>query len=189
MNKREYMNAIAPLAAAFGRKMPKEQHIAFYSVLKDFEVAPFKRAIIAFLAEGDDWPTIAKLRRLTTEQIEGSVQPHGEAFDHIMKQVRSYGYPHKDRLDQILTQDEISVIDQVGGWIRFCDCTSNERGTLAAQFRDAWKEHVGGRRRRENLPAEARPKLSYMKELLKLAESKRITEDTSTRSGDQNDER
>jgi len=150
MNKREYSDAIAVLAAAFNRQMSDQQHLAFYSVLKDFDVEPFKKAIIVFLSEGDDWPTIAKLRRLTTEQIEGSVRPHGDAFDHIMKQVRSYGYPHKNRLEQILTPDEIQAVNQVGGWI-------------------------GGRRRRENLPESVKPRLEYMQELMKLAESKRIT--------------
>lgn len=175
MNKREYMDSICLLAAAFNRQMTKEQHLAWYSVLKDFEVEPFRKAIVVFLSEGDDWPTIAKIRRLTTEQIEGSVRPHGDAFDHIMKQVRSYGYPHKDRLDQVLTPDEIQAVNQVGGWMRFCDCPPDQRGTLAAQFRDCWKEIVGGRRRRENLPESVKPRLEYMQELLKLAESKRIT--------------
>lgn len=170
MTKREYIEAIALLEAAFNRTMTKEQHRAWYAVLQDLDVEPVKAAVIAFLAEGDDWPTIAKIRRLATEQAEGTQQPHTEAFDRVMRMVRSYGYPFKDRLGDILTPDQIAAVNQCGGWMRFCDCPPDQKGTLAAQFRDAWKEHTGSRRRRQNLPEAVRPKLEHDHALKKLSD-------------------
>jgi hypothetical protein len=78
-----------------------------------------------------------------------------------MKAVRSYGYPYKNRLPELLTERQISAVNQCGGWDRFCDCPTDQRGTLAAQFRRVWEDITGTERRMQNLPDGVRPRIEF----------------------------
>lgn len=169
MTKQEYIDSVALLEGAFNREMPKEQHAAWYAVLNDLDAESFRKAIIAFLSEGDDWPTVAKIRKLATEQVHGVSEGAYEALANVRKALRKY-HPdisgsERDAL-ALLSPAEAAALRSVGGFRRFSDVSTNEAGTLTAQFRDAFNEVSGSDRRMKNLPAPVRPLIELDLELV-----------------------
>ena len=64
MQVTEFAEAIAVLQSGIGKTMPKDQIKVWYECLKDLPLPALQSAITRYLCEGDDWPSISKIRKL-----------------------------------------------------------------------------------------------------------------------------
>ena len=103
---------------------------AFSDLSPEFVEAGFQR----FVLTGDDWPSIAKIRRLALEQASGRHLTAGEAFSEVLTAVRLFGRNQKP--EAFATFDQITqlTVEQCGGWNWFCELNSDNRTTISAQF-------------------------------------------------------
>jgi hypothetical protein len=175
MTDLEFLDAVKVLEKGLGKKpMPADQREIWFRCLSDLPAEAVNRGIIAYLCEGDDWPTVAKIRKLATEQVQGLIEAHSTAFDGVMKAVRRFGTYQKPEGLASLTERERAAVEGTGGWQRFCDCPPDERGTLSAQFRMAWTEAATTEKRLANLPESVRPVSADVKRLAETMSTKNL---------------
>ena len=63
MNHREFVECMAVLEVATGKALKKNQAKIWFECLSDLTIKQLQQGIVGYLRNGDDWPSIAKLRR------------------------------------------------------------------------------------------------------------------------------
>lgn len=137
----------------------------------DLDDAVVTQAFIRFCCSGDPWPTVAKIRAMASEQVNGQLETAATAFDRVMKAVRRYGiYQPSEGLGTLdaLTQ---AALAGCGGWSWACECTADNRQTLSAQFRKAYEAISQQEQQTRQTPESVRPRIGNTSEAAKLAQT------------------
>jgi hypothetical protein len=187
MTKNEFAAALAVLEAGIGKSLIGEQVKVWFDCLSDLPIEALQTGIKLYLCQGDDWPSIAKIRKLASSAMHGECLSFGEAFDLMISAVRKHGFydepAAREKLDDLTWQ----AVRGLGGWEAACDSPVDQRATMRAQFRMIYE---GLRSREEShralpeglrpsienpnnqLPESVRPRLP---EVTKVADSMKIT--------------
>ena len=155
----DFETALNVLQAGIGKAMSPEKIEVFYQCLKDLPLSALQTAITRYLCEGDDWPSIAKIRKLAGSAMYGECLSFSESFDQMLSAVRKHGFYDQQMARARLDDLTWRKVQGLGGWEAMCDSPIDQRATLRAQFRMTYE---GLREREEKhraLPEAVRPRI------------------------------
>jgi len=159
MTKHEFGVALAVLGTGTGKTIIAKELDVWYQCLKDLPLLSLQTAITRYLCEGDDWPSIAKIRKLAGAAMHGECLSFGESFDAMLSAIRQHGFYDEPAARAKLDDLTWRTVQSLGGWEAVCDSPTDQRATLRAQFRMVYE---GLREREEShraLPESVRPKI------------------------------
>lgn len=165
MTRDEFVKATLPLAAAFDKPLSRERLELMFLALQNFDVEAVKVAVNRSILthEFPSHPPIALLLRYADEAANGIEMTADQAVTLIWQAVRKHrGYDvecHRKAYADLGPKIG-AAMDAAGGYQRFCDCDSGEKGTLVAQFREAWNSQVRREEQSRRLPAALVPRLN-----------------------------
>ena len=159
MNLDDFGRALDALQVGTGKTMTPEQIEVWFQCLKDLPLPALQTAITRYLCEGDDWPSIAKIRKLAGSAMYGECLSFGESFDAMLSAIRQHGSYNEQAARAKLDGLTWISVQGLGGWDAVCDSPTDQRSTLRAQFRMVYE---GLRQREEShraLPESVRPRI------------------------------
>lgn len=162
MTKREFLVCAAVLEAGVGKPFTPEQADVWFELFQDMPAEAFRDAVKRCLLESEypGLPAVGKVRRYCTEAMVGIPETPEAVFERVRKAVSVFGYPDPLGAMNALGPAVWSVIQGIGGWERICDNPVDQRATLFAQFRDAWKVAAERAATQARLPEDLRPRVS-----------------------------
>mgnify|MGYP002623999918 CR=1 FL=1 len=143
----------------------------WYDALQDIDIDVLKRAVKMFLATETNWPTIARIRALATEQVRGVLPDAGESWQRVRRVAKSFGFPDEFNEAKATLDDASRAAGDAIGWERICMCPVTDLGTLFAQYRDRYQAIEGRKRRLEQAPESVRPRIATGAKLIETASS------------------
>ena len=157
----DFSKGCAILAAGIGREIKTQQIQAWYPILSDLTVEQWGYAVQRYLAESDSaWPMPAQLRKLASEFTHGVHSDHGEAFAKVTDAVRVYGSYQADKAMASFDEATRRAVQACGGFMWFCEMDSDNRQTMAAQFRMAYQQAQQRTEKHQALPERLRPRMA-----------------------------
>ncbi|MEX2287445.1 MAG: hypothetical protein WD648_10170 [Planctomycetaceae bacterium] len=153
----EFAQLMAGLASATRKDFGEEEMDFWLACFEDLPFAVVKSAFVRFVTSGDEWPTVAKIRRMATEQEHGQMHSSGDAFETVVKAVRRFGsYAMNEGLNSL---DSLTrrAVEQTGGFGWYCEISADNRQIIAAQFRRAYEGLADREQSLRQTPAEHRP--------------------------------
>jgi len=159
LTKHELVYALYVLFTGTGKTIIAKELDVWYECLKDLPLAALQFAITRYLCEGDDWPSIAKIRKLAGAAMHGECLSFGESFDAMLSAIRKHGFYNEQEARAKLDGLTWRTVQCLGGWEAVCDSPTDQRSTLRAQFRMVYE---GLREREEShraLPESVRPRI------------------------------
>lgn len=165
MTRSEFAEATLPLAAAFDRPMTPERLELLWAALKHFEVEHVRAAVNRSILthEFNAHPPVALLLRFADEAAHGIELTADQAVDLIWKSIRKHAGWDMDSIRAAhadLGPKIVAAMNAAGGYGRFQECSSSEKGTLIAQFREAWNANVRRDEQARRLPAATLPRVN-----------------------------
>ena len=134
MEPNEFSKSMAVLAVGMKKPLSKQQMDVWYECLKDLSSQQLQEAVLEFLKAGDDWPTIAKLRRLAGEITP--VERATVAWKEVLGAIRGIGAYESVNFTDLLCN---AVVRSLGGWERICDTTVADMTWLEKDFHQTYR--------------------------------------------------
>jgi hypothetical protein len=165
MTDDEFDAATLPLAAAFPFPMAPAWLRLLRQSVRHFSAEHFTTAVnrAVLTHEHPSHPPIATLVRYADEAANGVEMTADQAVSLIWQAIRKHrGYDvecHRKAYADLGPKIG-AAMDAAGGYQRFCDCTSDDKGTLVAQFRQAWDAQVRRDEQQRRLPAALVPRVN-----------------------------
>lgn len=161
MTRREFLPIVGVLESATGKAFTDPQTDVWFDLLGDLPVSALQAAVKRALLESEypGLPPIGRIRRLASEAINGLPETPDAAFDRVIRAVRCLGMDQAALAQQQLGEKTWQAVRGIGGWSALCNSTLTERGTLVAQFRDAWNRITEREQTTLRLPERLRPAL------------------------------
>lgn len=160
MLKAEFAKLMAGLSSTTHKKFAADEIEFWFGALADVDDDALKQAFYRFVATGDDWPSIAKIRALADEQRHGQHTTAGEAFENVTRAVRSYGHYSPEAglasLDDVTTK----ALRASGGWRWICELSLENRSIFSAQFRKAYEAIIEREQQLRRTPEPLRPAIT-----------------------------
>jgi hypothetical protein len=133
MIREEFAHCMAVLEAAYPRtaKLNRQQLDVWFDSLSDLTDDQLRHAVATAVRDGDDWPTISKLRRYSDSTgIDSKNRPLAawQAVREAIPKVGAYMSPCFD--DPVVN----AVIRQLGGWPVVCETLTTEMKWLEKDF-------------------------------------------------------
>ena len=160
----DFATAMAVLETGIGKVMTDKQIEVWYQCLKDLPVPALQTAITRYLCEGDDWPSIAKIRKLAGAAMHGECISFGEAFDRMISAVHLFGFYDEQKAREKLDDLTWRTIQSLGGWEAVCDSPTDQRSTLRAQFRMVYELLRDREEKHRALPEAVRPRIENLEQ-------------------------
>lgn len=165
MTRDEFVRCLYPLEVVSGSPVSVEQAKVYYAVLGHLEPAMLETAVARHLRMSTErfLPAPGLLLQYADEAAHGIEMTADQAVDLVWKAVRKHGTFSTD--DIRAAQDELgpkitAAMKAAGGYMRFADCSSGDKGTLIAQFREAWNANVRREEQQRRLPAALVPRMN-----------------------------
>jgi len=173
MTKEEFANVTLPLAAAFPFPMAPAWLKLLWETLKHFDTAHVKTAVdrAVLTHEHPSHPPIATLLRYADEAANGIEMTAEKAVTLVWQAVRKHGdgtVDGKRKAREELGPRIMQSVDACGGFGRFADCGADGKGTLVAQFRQAWDQQVRRDEQARRLPAVLLPRVNGQEHQLRI---------------------
>lgn len=159
MTRNEFAVALAVLEAGIGKSLSGKQLEVWFNCLSDLPIESLETAITRYLCEGDDWPSIAKIRKLAGAAMHGECILFGESFDRMISAVRHFGFYDEQKARENLDDLTWRTIKSLGGWEAVCDSPTDQRSTLRAQFRMVYESLRDREEKHRALPEAVRPRI------------------------------
>lgn len=162
MTKREFLTCAAVLEAGVGKPFTPDQADVWFELFQDIPGDVFRDAVKRCLLESEypGLPAIGKVRRYCSEAIVGIPETPETVFEKVRKGVSQFGYCDPRGAAAFLGPQIWSVVQGIGGWERICDSPVEQRATLFAQFRDAWRVAAERAATQAKLPEDLRPAIT-----------------------------
>lgn len=156
----EFLAGLTLLEVAADVVAGDEQRKVYFSTLRDLEPKAWESAVSRCLAELEfkHIPMPGLLRRYADEADHGLDMTADEAFSVLRSAFATCPADDPQKARQALGVDVWEIVQSIGGW--FDCCQSEDRGTLFAQFRDAWNSRVRRQQAQRRLPGGLKPRLN-----------------------------
>lgn len=115
---------------------------------------------VAFETQIPALPPFGRIVALAVESAKGTYITADEAYGLVRKAMIQWGFYEAEKARAFLGPEIWSIIRGIGGWSSLCNSPITDRGTIFAQFRDAWKGRVERAIAMDRLPEADRPKLA-----------------------------
>lgn len=147
MDREKFLVLIKALKSAYTRDnfLPDDKAIQlWYAMLKDIPYEVLNIAIQRHIMTSPFQPTIADLRILSAEIVNGESADWTKAWGHVVEVVSTYGLANGVEGVSKLTEEEREAVKRVGYW---AICTSENIGVERANFRAAYETIVASRKK------------------------------------------
>lgn len=164
MTNTQMATLLAPLEAAFQKHIPEDMGLLYYEVLGQLDPAAVKAAVLRYIYTNEDQflPAPALLLRYSDEFTHGVEMTSDQAVGLIWQAIKKHAGWDMDSVRAAyadLGPKVSAAMDAAGGYQRFQECTSGEKGALIAQFRQAWDAQVRRDEELRRLPSAVFPQL------------------------------
>lgn len=176
MDKREFAIFASGLKTYYPREnlLPNNQAMELW--FKQLEDIPYKVAEVALhkWVETSKWsPTIADIREMAAETLQGEIPDWGEGWQQVMRAIRLYGSYEPQKAYDMMDELTATAVKRLG-WNNLCFSENQE--VDRANFRMIYEAEAKKRKREAQIPPR----------LLQLADSIR-TIDSMIEKGDEDD--
>ena len=133
MTRQEFAACMGVLEAAYPRtgKLSPQQLVVWFDNLSDLTVDQLRRAVTVAVREGDDWPTISKLRRYSGADGIPSKDRPLLAWNAVREAISKLNRCNSVNFDDPVVN---AVIRQLGGWPELTYTPSKEMQWLERRF-------------------------------------------------------
>ena len=117
MNKSEFSRIAMAIKTYFPREyvLPNQQAIdLWYAELKDLDFNVASLALRKYVNTEKFPPTIADLRRLATECVQGQQEDWGKGWEATVKAIHRYGYYRQEEALQSLSELTRRTVERLG---------------------------------------------------------------------------
>ncbi len=117
MNKSEFSRIAMAIKTYFPREyvLPNQQAIdLWYAELKDLDFNVASLALRKYVNTEKFPPTIADLRRLATECLQGQTEDWGKGWEATVKAIHRYGYYRQEEALQSLSELTRKTVQRLG---------------------------------------------------------------------------
>jgi len=123
MNRPEFYKAMAVLEAGTGKGLDENKVDVWFDCLADLTVEQLQAGVVGFLRDGDDWPTIAKIRRHAGLVAISNASRASTAWAAVLASIAVVG-GYRD----VVFDDPVAtaVVRRLGGWKMLCDYPAAE---------------------------------------------------------------
>jgi hypothetical protein len=141
MERKTFIAGIGRLQEAYPRNttLTKSQAQLWFEMLKDIGDEAFLRGIVKAIQEGDDWPTIAKIRKACQAASGDGLTPEDRAASlwlTIRRAARSWGGDRSIQFDDPACNATVRAV--FGGWVEFCELTSRDIDRCERRFAETY---------------------------------------------------
>lgn len=133
MTRTDFAACMAVLEAGYPRtgKLNQQQLDVWFDNLSDMTVEQLRNAVTVAIRQGDDWPTVAKLRRYSgADGIPAKDRPL-VAWNAVSDALAKLGEHHSPYFDDPVVN---AVLRQLGGWPELTNTPANEMKWLQKDF-------------------------------------------------------
>lgn len=165
ISRKKFAELMAGISSSTNKKFTDAETEFWYTSFSDLPAEFVEQAFTCFVLAGDDWPTIAKIRKLAGSAMHGECLTFGEAFDRMLSAVRHYGRYDVPTARKSLDDLTWRTVQSLGGWEAVCETPTNQLSTLRAQFRMVYESLRDREERHRALPEAVRPRIENPKQL------------------------
>lgn len=151
---------IGALMAATGAKLSVTDIEAWRRLLADLPDKELAAALTRAACECVAFPSVALIRRLAGEAAHGRTEMPGEAWERVLRCVRTFGFYQREKAREELGPLAWAACGGDVGWEHLCDMETDQRTHYAAQFRQRWEAGAGEESRVRALPASLVPRVN-----------------------------
>ena len=91
MTREEFYAAMVALEAGTGKSLKESQVDIWFDCLSDLTAEQLHSAVVRYLREGDDWPSISNILKLAGSAMHGDCLSFCDSFDAMLRAVRQQG--------------------------------------------------------------------------------------------------
>jgi hypothetical protein len=156
MNKNEFAAIAAALQTYYPRfnLLPNRESMAlWFQELSDIPAETLTAALRKWVSTEKWPPTIADLRGLCTNMVQGELPDWGEAWAEVTQAVRRYGWARPDDALASMSPQTRTAASRIG-WLSICESENPE--ALRAQFRQIYESATTRETESRQLPAAVR---------------------------------
>ena len=170
MNRQEFVQIAMTLKTFYPdpKFLPNDHAIALWSEqFEDVDYNTMKAVCRKWIAENKWAPAVSDLRQYISEIVTGEIPDWGEAWEVVMKAVRTYGMYNPEAAYAMMDEITREACRRVG----FKEICTNENITASrAAFRDIYIEIAARVKKQNLLPVGLRDQISTIRQ--KCIESK-----------------
>ena len=125
----------------------------WYKALQDLPYQALSASLEKWIATEKWPPSIAELRAMSTEMVQGALPEWGDAWAEVTRAVHRYGWSRPQEALDSLSPSARAAAERIG-WAPICESENIE--TLRAQFRQVFEACARRENEQRQLPAALR---------------------------------
>lgn len=186
MERREFGVLVKAMKAVWTDPKFLPDQYAFdvwFSLLKDLPYDATSAAVQQYMLTQKFPPSIAEVRKKTTDMLTEQVADSGEAWRNARNAVHRFGYMRADEALASLDETTAEAVRRIG-YQDMCDAPADENGVLRAHFMRIY-EQVASRNKENNaLPESLRQKIAKINEDALLIQNPTLMLETGRTEGE-----
>lgn len=162
MTKTEFMQIAAAIKTYYPRDniLPSNEAMSlWYEALKDLPYPVLSSSLSKWVTTEKWPPSIAELRAMSTEMVQGALPEWGDAWAEVTRAVHRYGWSRPQEALDSLSPSARAAAERIG-WAPICESENIE--TLRAQFRQVFEACARRENEQRQLPAALRETIAQI---------------------------
>lgn len=127
MSREEFLQAMAYMGAAYGKRIPQEQVEVWYTFFHDENIGVFRQAVSRTICKSRYLPSVAEIRaEIALVKYPMLSLNAVEEWDAVQQAVRRYGYYNAQQATESLNPFTAKIVKMMGGISAICQSDSGE---------------------------------------------------------------
>ena len=163
MVKAEFAQFAAALQTYFPRfeMLPNAEAMElWYTALKDLDYSLLSTALAKWVTTEKWPPSIAELREMCSEVMEGKLPDWGEGWSEATAAIRRYGWQRPEEALEAMSPTTRETVRRIG-WMELCSSENPE--TIRAQFRQIYETVSKRAAEDRKIPAQLRATIDQLR--------------------------
>lgn len=126
MTKEDFIKCIKMLSIAYNKDFTEEQVEVWYSMLGEYTIEEFSKAIQDLIKTEEYLPSIAHITKAIAKQHTSNLPNAEDEWQEVLKAIRQYGYYRKEQALKNLKPYTAKIVNYIG-FERICMATPEEQ--------------------------------------------------------------
>lgn len=126
MTKEDFIKCIKMLSIAYNKDFTEEQVEVWYSMLGEYTIEEFSKAIQDLIKTEEYLPSIAHITKAIAKQHTSNLPNAEDEWQEVLKAIRQYGYYRKEQALESLKPYTAKIVNYIG-FERICMATPEEQ--------------------------------------------------------------
>ena len=126
MTKEDFIKCIKMLSIAYNKDFTEEQVEVWYSMLGEYTIEEFSKAIQDLIKTEEYLPSIAHITKAIAKQHTSNLSNAEDEWQEVLKAIRQYGYYRKEQALESLKPYTAKIVNYIG-FERICMATPEEQ--------------------------------------------------------------